>query len=114
PTLVPYTTLFRSSEKTKGLHFPEESRTKRGSSEEEKEPIETTLASYDQVQSETEDEHGKALESDIDLDIPNYLLNDPTEPDGDDATWLKEQQSLLEQTLSHFNVNAKIVNVTQG
>lgn len=102
------------SEKTKGLHFPEESRTKRGSSEDEKEPIETTLASYDQVQSETEDEHGKALESDIDLDIPNYLLNDPTEPDGDDAAWLKEQQSLLEQTLSHFNVNAKIVNVTQG
>ncbi len=50
----------------------------------------------------------------IEPDIPNYLLNDRVEPNEDDSKWLQEQQSLLEQTLSHFNVNAKIVNITQG
>ncbi|MEI3606125.1 DNA translocase FtsK [Pseudogracilibacillus sp. SE30717A] len=50
----------------------------------------------------------------FDVDVPNHLLNDPLEPAYDDTIWLQEQQSLLEQTLTHFNIQAKIVNVTQG
>ena len=53
-------------------------------------------------------------DSEVKPDIPNYLLNDPVEPDQDDSQWLQEQQSLLEQTLAHFNIKAKIVNITQG
>ena len=46
--------------------------------------------------------------------VPDFLLNDPVEREEDDAFWLEEQQMLLEQTLEHFNIDAKIVNITQG
>ncbi|MEI3613498.1 DNA translocase FtsK [Pseudogracilibacillus sp. SO30301A] len=65
---------------------------------------------------EKDDDNKFKINEDLEIkhDIPNYLLNDRVEPDQDDSKWLQEQQSLLEQTLSHFNVNAKIVNITQG
>lgn len=46
--------------------------------------------------------------------VPNYLLDDPVLPDDGDSDWLQEQQFLLNQTLEHFKVDAKVVNVTQG
>lgn len=46
--------------------------------------------------------------------VPDYLLNDPLEPSHDDEAWVKEQQHLLNQTLEHFKVDAKVVNVTKG
>lgn len=46
--------------------------------------------------------------------IPNHLLNDPVQKDNADHLWIEEQQELLEQTLKHFNVRAKVVNATQG
>src|SRR5690625_482137 len=48
------------------------------------------------------------------IPVPNYLLNDPIEPDDSDRLWLQQQQHLLNQTLEHFNVDATVVNVTQG
>lgn len=50
----------------------------------------------------------------IDYSIPMHLLNDPVNNDGLDSEWLEEQQHLLEETFVHFNVNATVVNVTQG
>lgn len=76
-------------------------------------PIENTVFS-------TTDEAAMAVHhqletvEEVETEVPGHLLNDPVEPAADDATWLREQQSLLEQTLMHFNVDAKIVNVTQG
>lgn len=46
--------------------------------------------------------------------IPIHLLNDMNKGRTDDTQWMQEQQRLLEQTLKHFNVRAKVVNVTQG
>src|SRR5690625_2677989 len=46
--------------------------------------------------------------------LPNHLLNEPEARHQDDRSWLQEQQSLLEQTLTHFKINANIVHVTQG
>lgn len=47
-------------------------------------------------------------------EIPLHLLNDIEDHSSDDKAWLDEQQQLLEQTLKYFNVQAKVVNVTQG
>ena len=46
--------------------------------------------------------------------FPYYLLNDPVEKGNDDHIWVEQQQQLLEQTLKHFNVGAKVVKATQG
>ncbi|ASN04959.1 DNA translocase FtsK [Virgibacillus necropolis] len=48
------------------------------------------------------------------FEVPNYLLNDPISRDNQDQIWVREQQELLEKTLKHFNVRAKVVNATQG
>ena len=46
--------------------------------------------------------------------FPSHLLNDPEAKTNADVLWVKEQQRLLEETLKHFNVKAKVVNATQG
>ena len=46
--------------------------------------------------------------------VPDYLLNDPMEEEESDEDWVIEQQILLEQTLEHFNIDANVVNITQG
>ncbi|MFZ3580100.1 DNA translocase FtsK [Virgibacillus sp. DJP39] len=48
------------------------------------------------------------------FEIPNHLLNDPTPKNNNDQLWVRDQQELLEKTLKHFNVKAKVVNATQG
>ncbi|ASK62927.1 DNA translocase FtsK [Virgibacillus phasianinus] len=53
-------------------------------------------------------------EKESSFEIPNYLLNDPVPKNNKDQIWVKEQQELLEKTLKHFNVRAKVVNATQG
>lgn len=50
----------------------------------------------------------------IEYTIPMHLLNDPIKKDGTDREWLRKQRHLLEETFKHFNVDATIVNVTQG
>lgn len=46
--------------------------------------------------------------------IPYHLLNDPSQENEQDQIWKHNQQELLEKTLKHFNVRAKVVNATQG
>src|SRR5699024_10518156 len=46
--------------------------------------------------------------------FPNHLLNDPEQKSNSDRAWVSHQQELLEETLKHFNVRAKVVNATQG
>lgn len=48
------------------------------------------------------------------VDVPKHLLNDLIERHDDDYDWLVQQQYLLEDTLKHFHIDAKIVAVTQG
>lgn len=57
---------------------------------------------------------GKVEQTTASHEIPNYLLNDPVPRDNHDQLWVREQQELLEKTLKHFNVRAKVVNATQG
>lgn len=47
-------------------------------------------------------------------EIPYYLLDDPVPINHENDIWIEEQQSLLEQTLKHFNVAARVVKATQG
>src|SRR5699024_1636192 len=44
---------------------------------------------------------------------PIELLTDPMIESSDDMEWVQEQQGLLEQALSNFNIAAKVVHVTQ-
>lgn len=46
--------------------------------------------------------------------FPAHLLNDPEIKSNDNNIWVQDQQDLLEETLKHFNVKAKVVNATQG
>ncbi|MFC4556729.1 DNA translocase FtsK [Virgibacillus kekensis] len=46
--------------------------------------------------------------------VPYHLLNDPVPKSEQDQLWMRNQQELLEKTLQHFNVRAKVVNMTQG
>lgn len=46
--------------------------------------------------------------------VPIYLLDDPTPVTKEDRLWVREQQNLLEKTLKHFNVQAKVVHASQG
>lgn len=46
--------------------------------------------------------------------IPLYLLNDVDRRSHAHDHWMQEQQRLLEQTLKHFHVAAKVVKATQG
>ena len=92
---------------------------------EENSPIKTVLNVYnDSVYEQPEQETETVIEpmepieliepKDPFIPVPNYLLNDPIEPDDSDRLWLQQQQHLLNQTLEHFNVDATVVNVTQG
>ncbi|APC47988.1 DNA translocase FtsK [Virgibacillus halodenitrificans] len=64
------------------------------------------------------DKHKKTQESSKtikkEVAIPHYLLNDPVVKNSEDHIWVEQQKELLEQTLKHFNVRAKVVNATQG
>src|SRR5690625_942058 len=46
--------------------------------------------------------------------FPTHLLNDPEVKTNEDVLWVEEQQRLLEETIKHFNVKAKVVNATQA
>src|SRR5699024_630771 len=46
--------------------------------------------------------------------ITYHLLNDKMDNSSHDRLWVKNQQELLEKTLSYFNVDASVVNATQG
>lgn len=48
------------------------------------------------------------------VEVPGHLLNDPVAATDMDEDWVIEQQILLEQTLEHFNIDAQVVNITQG
>ncbi|HLR72627.1 MAG TPA: DNA translocase FtsK [Pseudogracilibacillus sp.] len=71
-------------------------------------PKSSSNSKNDRINNNTE-KKGPALS-----DVPNYLLDDPMEINDDDMSWVQEQQYLLNQTLEHFNIDAEVVNVTQG
>lgn len=55
-----------------------------------------------------------SVEATSNMGAPGHLLDDPIDNGVDDSLWLEEQKMLLEQTLEHFNIDAKVVKVTQG
>ncbi|RDW21521.1 DNA translocase FtsK [Oceanobacillus chungangensis] len=46
--------------------------------------------------------------------LPDHLLNDPVPKSDENYVWVENQKALLEQTLTHFNVQARVVKATQG
>src|SRR5699024_12724806 len=57
---------------------------------------------------------GKVEDTPLEPDVPEYLLNDHGNESMIDEDWLIEQQILLEDTFTPFNIDATVVNVTQG
>src|SRR5699024_10756085 len=55
--------------------------------------------------------HEKVTET---VSFPYHLLDDPVEENSENKLWVEQQQELLEQTLKHFNVRARVVKATQG
>ncbi|QTN00110.1 DNA translocase FtsK [Sediminibacillus dalangtanensis] len=45
---------------------------------------------------------------------PDYLLNDPVQKSQENRDWVNQQIELLETTLAHFHVKAKVVNAMSG
>ncbi|WP_077621250.1 DNA translocase FtsK [Sediminibacillus massiliensis] len=45
---------------------------------------------------------------------PLHLLDDPIIKSNEDNEWVQRQMQLLETTLTHFNVNAKVVDAMRG
>lgn len=45
---------------------------------------------------------------------PLHLLDDPIEMTSENKNWIKEQIQLLEMTLKHFHIRAKVVNAMSG
>ncbi|WP_236560976.1 DNA translocase FtsK [Pontibacillus sp. HMF3514] len=45
---------------------------------------------------------------------PMHMLNDPISRDENDDAWIEDQMQLLETTLQHFHVKAKVVNAMKG
>lgn len=74
---------------------------------EEKKPVYEAVHQKDTEQLEKE-------ETPEEPDVPDYLLNDQGNESMIDEDWLIEQQILLEDTFTHFNIDATVVNVTQG
>src|SRR5699024_9476073 len=60
-----------------------------------------------------EEKKNATIES-VHYDQTHHLLDDPEGKDIDDLAWVEEQQYLLERTLTHFKIRAKVVHVTQG
>ncbi|MGR9049036.1 DNA translocase FtsK [Halobacillus faecis] len=50
----------------------------------------------------------------IEYHTPLHLLEDPVRPTSLDDSWITEQMELLETTLRHFHVRAKVVNAMKG
>ncbi|WP_232305956.1 DNA translocase FtsK [Pontibacillus litoralis] len=46
--------------------------------------------------------------------LPKHLLNDPPIKDENDEEWIEQQTELLNTTLKHFHVKAKVVHVMKG
>src|SRR5699024_7374363 len=57
---------------------------------------------------------GKVEDTTRGPDLQEYLLNDDGNESMIGEVWLIEQQILLEDTFTHFNIDATVVNVTQG
>lgn len=76
-------------------------------------PQDKLLYSLKKAQKEAVTINSAATKNDEGL-IPYHLLNDPVPTSQEDQLWIQEQQRLLEETLKHFNVKAKVVHVTQG
>ncbi len=66
-----------------------------------------------------EDKQPETLESPFnevvkDSTPPMHMLNDPISRDENDDAWIEDQMQLLETTLQHFHVKAKVVNAMKG
>src|SRR5699024_10546699 len=51
---------------------------------------------------------GKVEDTPLEPDVPEYLLNDHGNESMIDEDWLIEQQILLEDTFTHFNIDATV------
>lgn len=95
------------------LMTPRDKRTrdqKKGNAKvEDKYPPENEKKTDSQLESEL-----TKSEERVDYQTPLHLLEDPIRPNSDDDSWITEQMELLETTLRHFHVRAKVVNAMKG
>lgn len=67
---------------------------------------------FDTLQIKTKKDKTTLIDST--LPLPLTLLETPKKENAADKGWIREQKKRLEETLSHFNVQAKVVKATQG
>lgn len=107
--LIPFNVLMTSEDKQK---IRSEQSLQMGMKQQEH--IQTEKQAFTQ---HTEMDSAKIEESELEKPIstmPLHLLNDLVNGDGDNHEWIEQQQVLLEQTLQHFKIRAKVVNISQG
>nr|WP_319004475.1 DNA translocase FtsK [Halobacillus litoralis] len=65
-------------------------------------------------QSERQSESEREVYTRTEYQTPLHLLEDPVRPSSDDDSWITEQMDVLETTLRHFHVRAKVINAMKG
>ncbi|WP_237458366.1 DNA translocase FtsK [Pontibacillus yanchengensis] len=75
--------------------------------ERQKKTEETAAHSKGEVENEQHDQRK-------DSTPPMHLLNDSPKKNENDQEWIEQQKELLETTLRHFHVKAKVVNAMKG
>ncbi|MFQ3542466.1 DNA translocase FtsK [Halobacillus rhizosphaerae] len=76
---------------------------KSGDNNQEAAPKVTSLETKEEIKDER-----------VTYSTPLHLLEDPVVRSDEDETWVREQMELLETTLRHFHVKAKVVNAMKG
>lgn len=78
------------------------------------EPLKSNHLSSEEEAKSDEIELQEEKKERIPYRTPMHLLDDATRPTNEDDTWIEEQMNLLETTLRHFHVKAKVVNAMKG
>ena len=84
--------------------------------EESIEPEDKVIENIEKKHEQITLSHSNVVENYRENDLPLHLLNDieTSSSEDNDMEWLTNQSTILEETLTRFNVGAKVVNVTQG
>jgi S-DNA-T family DNA segregation ATPase FtsK/SpoIIIE len=78
-------------------------------------PFNVMMLPQDRKRKQTQVSAPTPEKSPIDYSYPSIqLLNYPELQEQDESEWLKEQGTILEETLQSFHVDAKVVHVTKG
>ncbi|SEI06539.1 DNA translocase FtsK [Halobacillus karajensis] len=97
---VPFNVLMTPRDKRNRDHIKKQSVEEEQHSEDKQETLKT--------------ESQEDLSERVEYQTPLHLLEDPVRRSSEDDSWTTEQMELLETTLRHFHVRAKVVNAMKG